>query len=66
MKKSGLIGIEQCFSKAVETPGDAERLLGGDHATRGRWGGGAIRCFRTRNKDTTSCQNNDTIFLNIN
>ena len=27
---------------------------------------GALRGFRKRNKDTTSCQNNETILLNIN
>ena len=48
---------------AMKCPG-AERLFGGGNAARGRWG--ALRSFRKRNKDTTSCQNNDTIFLNIN
>ena len=58
------------YSKSVflkvgrRAPGVAERLLGAGMQQGGA--GGAIRRFRKRNKDTTSCQNNDTIFLNIN
>ena len=60
-----MIALEHCFSKwAVELPEALKGFWGAAMQLRGA--GSAPRRFRKRNKDTTSCQNNDTIFLNIN